>query len=62
MYSSSVRRQIIARLRSGEPVAIVAAEKAVCQVTLFQWKRQALIDAGDGPPRHLIVPSGPPPQ
>ncbi|MGY4649620.1 transposase-like protein [Mycobacterium sp. URHB0021] len=46
MYSSSVRRQIVARLRSGEPVAMVAAETGVCQATLFRWKRQALIDAG----------------
>jgi putative transposase len=46
MYSSSVRRQIVARLRSGEPVAVVAAETGVGQATLFRWKRQALIDAG----------------
>ena len=45
-YSSSVRRQIVARLRSGEPVAVVAAETGICQATLFRWKRQALIDAG----------------
>jgi putative transposase len=34
------------RLRSGEPVAEVAAETGVCQATLLRWKRQALIDAG----------------
>lgn len=45
-YSSSVRRQIVSRLRSGEPVAAVAAETGVCQATLFRWKRQALIHAG----------------
>ncbi len=45
-YSSSVRRQIVARLRSGEPVAAVAAETGICQATLFRWKHQALIDAG----------------
>ncbi|GJO56601.1 hypothetical protein NJB1604_48690 [Mycobacterium marinum] len=45
-YSSSVRRQIVSRLRVGEPVAVVAAETGVCQATLFRWKRQALIDAG----------------
>jgi transposase-like protein len=45
-YSSSVRRQIVSRLRSGEPVSAVAAETGVCQATLFRWKRQALIDAG----------------
>jgi putative transposase len=46
MYPASVRRQIVARLRSGEPVAAVALDTGVCQATLFRWKRQALIDAG----------------
>jgi putative transposase len=52
MYSSSVRWQIVARLRSGESVAAVAAEAGICQATLFRWKRQALIGAGviDGTP------------
>jgi putative transposase len=45
-YSSSVRRQIVARPRSGEPEAAIAAENGICQATLFRWKRQALIDAG----------------
>lgn len=45
-YSSSVRRQIVARLRSGEPVAAVAVETGICEATRFRWKRQALIDAG----------------
>lgn len=51
-YSSSVRRQIVARLRSGEPVAAVAIETGICEATFFRWKRQALIDAGviDGVP------------
>lgn len=35
-YSSSVRRQIVARLRSGEPVASVAADTGICQATLFR--------------------------
>ncbi|MCV6967373.1 hypothetical protein BST27_07835 [Mycobacterium intermedium] len=43
-YSSSIRRQIVSRLRSGEPVAAVAEETGICQATLFRWKRQALID------------------
>src|SRR5271170_410284 len=46
MYSATVRRQIVSRLRSGEAVAAVAAETGICQATLFRWKRQALIDAG----------------
>jgi transposase-like protein len=45
-YSSSVRRQIVARLRSGERVAAVAADTGICEATLFRWKCQALIDAG----------------
>lgn len=45
-YSSSVRRQIVARLRSGELVAAVAVGTEIRQATLFRWKRQALIDAG----------------
>jgi putative transposase len=46
MYSSSVRRQIVARLRSGEPMAAGAVHTGICQATLFRWKRQALVDAG----------------
>jgi transposase-like protein len=46
MYPVTVRRQIISRLRSGEPVAVVAAETGIARATLFRWKRQALIDAG----------------
>jgi transposase-like protein len=47
-----VRRQIIARLRSGEPVAAVSVDTGICQATLFRWKHQALVDAGviDGIP------------
>ncbi|MGP4058273.1 transposase [Mycobacterium sp. 4D054] len=44
-YSSSVCRQIVSRLRSGEPVAAVAEETGICRATLFRWKRQAHIDA-----------------
>jgi len=46
MYPATVRRQIVSRLRSGEPVAAVAVDTGICQATLFRWKRQALIDAG----------------
>ncbi|MGU3653600.1 transposase [Mycolicibacterium sp. A43C] len=45
-YSSSVRRQIVARLRAGEPVAAVAVDTGICQATLFRWKHQALVVAG----------------
>ena len=53
MYPATVRRQIVSRLRLGEPVAAVAAETGICQATLFRWKHQALIDAGVGEARHL---------
>ena len=45
-YSSSARRQVMARLRPDEPVAARVAETGIRQATLFRWKRQALIDAG----------------
>jgi transposase-like protein len=45
MYPATVRRQIVSRLRSGEPVAVVAADTGICQAKLFRWKRQALTDA-----------------
>ena len=38
--------RFVSRLRSGEPLAAVAAETGVCQASLFRRKRQALIDAG----------------
>lgn len=41
-YSPSVRRQVCARLRSGEPVAEIAAETGISPATLFRWKAQAL--------------------
>ncbi len=46
MYPATVLRQIVARLRSGEAVAAIAAETGIAQATLFRWKRQALIDVG----------------
>ena len=45
MYPATVRRQIVSRLRSGEPVAVVA-DIGICQATLFQRQRQELIDCG----------------
>ena len=53
MYPATVRRQIVQRPRSGEPVGVIAAETGIAQATLFRWKRQVLIDAGviEGTPR-----------
>ncbi|MGF6885203.1 pyrroline-5-carboxylate reductase [Nocardia sp. GAS34] len=41
-----------ARLRGGKPVTEIASETGISPATLFQWKAQALIDAGvrDGTP------------
>jgi len=36
MYPAAVRRQIVSRLRSGEPVAVVAADAGIRQATLFR--------------------------
>jgi hypothetical protein len=44
MYPATVRRQVVSRLRSGEPVAVVAADTGICQAKLFRWKRQALTE------------------
>ena len=48
MYPATVRRQIVSRLRSGEPVAAVAVDTGICQATLFRWRR---LDARRLPPR-----------
>lgn len=45
-FSQSVRRQVCARLRAGEPVAEIATETGISPATLFRWKAQALVDAG----------------
>ena len=37
MYPASVRRQIVSRLRSGEPVAGVAVDTGICGDT--QWQK-----------------------
>jgi transposase-like protein len=48
-YSSEFRRQICARMLAGEPVKELAAELSVSDATLYKWRRQALIDAGQSP-------------
>jgi hypothetical protein len=55
MYPATVRRQIVARLRSGPRPGGIA------QATLFRWKRQALIDAGVIEARVWRPTSWPPP-
>jgi hypothetical protein len=36
MYPATVRRPIVSRLRSDEPVAAVAVDTGICQATLFR--------------------------
>ncbi|MGW0007381.1 transposase [Nocardia grenadensis] len=45
-FPQSVRRQVCARLRAGEPIAEIAAETGISPATLFRWKTQVLVDAG----------------
>lgn len=45
-YPMDVRRQLCDRMVDGELVAAIAAETGISPATLFNWKRQALIDAG----------------
>lgn len=61
MYPATVRRQIVAPVRSGEAVAAIGPETGIYEATLFRWKRQAqpaavglLIDAVGG---HRAVPA-----
>lgn len=46
MYSATVRRQIVSRLRSGEAVAAVAAETGICQANTDMWEITAAMVAG----------------
>lgn len=48
-YPIDVRRQLCDRMLAGEPVVAIAAETGISQATLFNWKKQALIDGGTRP-------------
>ncbi len=48
-YPVALRRELIARMLAGEDVRSLAAESGVRDHTLYRWKRQALIDAGQRP-------------
>jgi putative transposase len=48
-YSVEFRRQVVDRMLAGEKVKELAAELSVSDATLYKWRRQALIDAGDSP-------------
>ena len=48
-YSSEFRQKTIERMLAGERVKDLAAELGVANPTLYKWRRQALIDAGESP-------------
>jgi len=48
-YSSEFRRAAIERMLAGEDVQALAAELTISDATLYKWRRQALIDAGESP-------------
>lgn len=45
-YGTKVRSEACRRMLAGERVEAVAGELEVSQATLYRWKRQALVDAG----------------
>jgi transposase len=45
-YDPAFRREVCARLLAGESVAALANELSVSMNTLYNWRRQALIDVG----------------
>ena len=48
-YSSEFRRRTCDRMLAGEAVKALAVELSVNDNTLYRWRRQALIDAGESP-------------
>ncbi len=48
-YGTKVRSQACRRMLAGERVEAMAGELEVSRATLYRWKRQALVDAGQKP-------------
>jgi transposase-like protein len=48
-YPAELRRQTCERMLAGEAVKDLSSELGIAGVTLYKWRRQALIDAGIGP-------------
>ena len=48
-YPVELRRRTCERMLAGEAVKDLAVELGIAQVTLYKWRRQALIDAGERP-------------
>jgi transposase len=48
-YPAELRRQTCERMLAGEAVKELSAELGIAGVTLYKWRRQALVDAGIRP-------------
>jgi transposase len=48
-YPADLRRQTCQRMLAGEAVKDLQAELRIANCTLYKWRRQALIDAGQRP-------------
>jgi transposase-like protein len=48
-YAAALRRAISERMLAGEQVKDLSAEFGIAQKTLYRWRQQALIDAGQRP-------------
>ena len=48
-YPAELHRQVCERMLAGEAVKDLVAELGIAEVTLYKWRRQALIDAGRRP-------------
>ena len=48
-YPAELRRQTCERMLAGVAVKDLVAELGIAEVTLYKWRRQALIDAGRRP-------------
>src|ERR1700685_934916 len=48
-YPAELHRRTCERMLAGEAVKDLVAELGIGEVTLYKWRRQALIDAGERP-------------
>jgi len=48
-YPAELRHRTCERMLAGEAVKDLVAELGISEVTLYKWRRQALIDAGQRP-------------
>jgi transposase len=48
-YPAELRRHTCGRMLAGEAVKDLVVELGISEVTLYKWRRQARIDAGERP-------------